>query len=677
MKPEDYSYATPRCVKLRDGRVLTIRLIEAADLPQMVVFYRDMPAEQAVYYRDTPEAMATGAANWVPATAINPNIVCLVLVDEVGAIHGESWYQWNAEKPEVSLFALCIRPTVQGQGAGRLMMKRLLEISDTYGPPRMSLTVQIENTRAWKLYTSMGFKPLYEQMREARVDAPPMPELYMERVTGTAPQAERTSLHVGWASVDITPTQPMFITGQFHGRLPEEPAEVLTATALVLDNGEDCAAFISCDLVCVFSDLELAVRAGIATALPELNNGTVILNATHTHTAPGMGDNRYFLSPEMRERFAPHLPDVAVYRKIVSTRIVEAVVDAWQRRAPGKAGWGLDFAEIGRNRRWVDHDGKSTMYSHSGIPNFSHIEGYEDHSVNVLATYDTVGALTGVVVNVPCPSQVGEMDYRFSADYWHDTRSALRQHLGEALYVMPQCSAAGDQSPHLLYEKAALHRMERLRGQTPRTAIAARLASAVRDIVASIGSEASDDLPLRTSAAVINLPLTVISDPQAEEALRAAKACQATQDAEAKKLTDNPELLQAPRWYVPITEATRTGLWYRGMLERYELMKAKPDAMKTVIIRGVRLGDIAFASNPFEYYLDYGIKIKASSPFLQTFLVQLAGEGTYLPSQRSMEGGGYGSTPTSNPVGPEGGLILAEATLALLNELYADPVSKR
>jgi hypothetical protein len=59
------------------------------------------------------------------------------------------------------------------------------------------------------------------------------------------------------------------------------------------------------------------------------------------------------------------------------------------------------------------------------------------------------------------------------------------------------------------------------------------------------------------------------------------------------------------------------------------------------------------------------------SPALQTFIVQLAGNGTYVPSQRAAGGGGYGAVPASNPVGPEGGNVLAEYTLETLQELMS------
>ena len=171
---------------------------------------------------------------------------------------------------------------------------------------------------------------------------------------------------------------------------------------------------------------------------------------------------------------------------------------------------------------------------------------------------------------------------------------------------------------------------------------------------------------------MVNLPLNRISAQSADDALLEAKRFGATRDAEIKKLTDTPERLQEPRWYVPLTQAIRRGDWFRGVVARYEQMKEKPEAAMTVVIRGVGLGDVVFASNPFEYYLDYGVMIKARSPFLQTFLIQLAGAGSYLPSLRSTLGGGYGSVPASNPVGHEGGMILAEATIALLLRLQSE-----
>jgi hypothetical protein len=89
-----------------------------------------------------------------------------------------------------------------------------------------------------------------------------------------------------------------------------------------------------------------------------------------------------------------------------------------------------------------------------------------------------------------------------------------------------------------------------------------------------------------------------------------------------------------------------------------------------VELHAVRLGDLAFATNPFELYLDYGQRIKARSRAEQTFLVQLAcGRLGYLPTARAVAGGGYGALIANGSVGTEGSRILVEESIAAINGL--------
>ena len=92
------------------------------------------------------------------------------------------------------------------------------------------------------------------------------------------------------------------------------------------------------------------------------------------------------------------------------------------------------------------------------------------------------------------------------------------------------------------------------------------------------------------------------------------------------------------------------------------------DLTLPVEVHAIRLGDVGFVTNPFELYLDYGIQIKGRSPAVQTFVVQLAGPGSYLPTARAMESGGYGTT--SGEVGPEGGSKLVEWSVNTLERLW-------
>ncbi|HCA47432.1 MAG TPA: hypothetical protein DEP45_08755 [Armatimonadetes bacterium] len=172
----------------------------------------------------------------------------------------------------------------------------------------------------------------------------------------------------------------------------------------------------------------------------------------------------------------------------------------------------------------------------------------------------------------------------------------------------------------------------------------------------------------------MRLPLRPLSEEDAKSADAEAAKWREEYQAELAKLEANPQARNEPkwhepRWYVPVTKAYRRMNWYRRVRERYEEQQ-KEAPFRDVRLHIIRIGDIAIATNPFEYYLDFGIYIKARTPAMQTFLVQLAGPGTYVPSARSIAGGGYGSVPASNPIGPDGGRQVAEATINALLRMW-------
>jgi hypothetical protein len=87
----------------------------------------------------------------------------------------------------------------------------------------------------------------------------------------------------------------------------------------------------------------------------------------------------------------------------------------------------------------------------------------------------------------------------------------------------------------------------------------------------------------------------------------------------------------------------------------------------------IRLGDVAFATNPFELFADFGFRISGRSRARQTFLVQLSCDSCgYLPTERAIKGGGYSAMV--NRVGPEGGQVLVNETIKCINELWNNPL---
>ncbi len=484
-------------------------------------------------------------------------------------------------------------------------------------------------------------------------------------------ERQNQKLFVGWASRDVTPDRPVMLRGQFSVRISQSVHDPLTVTALTLESAGEQCVMVSVDHVTIPEEFSSGVRAKLRELAPGLEPDKVFLSATHTHTAPQMLPPD---SPDISipwENPGPEVMSPLEYADLLIGRTAECVAEAWQHRKPGFVAWGRGYAVVGRNRRQVKRDGSSLMYGDTAADDFSHIEGYEDPSVDFLFTYDDAQNLTGMVVNLACPSQVTESRLFVSADFWHETRCEIRKRRGEHLFVIPQCSAAGDQSPHVMINKEAEARMIRLKGLLDETGgdlqlaermeIARRIVTAMDDVFPAASRDLQETPILAHVARTIELPRRQVSEEDVCEA-RAQMAVYTKRLEE--ELSDRPPTDQERSFCYG-----RRG-WYAKVIERYELQKTQPTYPMELHV--VRLGDIAFATNSFELFLDFGIRIEARSKALQTFVVQLAGPGSYLPTQRSVAGKSYGSEPASNLVGPKGGEVLVEETLASVAELFLE-----
>ena len=501
---------------------------------------------------------------------------------------------------------------------------------------------------------------------------------------------------IGWASADLTPEDPVVLTGFSRARVSEGVLDPITATVLVIesiDGGEaDSVVMVSCDIISISDELRDRVRARVKEALPEIDVDTIVLNATHTHcgpetrTKPDLAKKLGEYGLEMPLAWSRWGIDLGAmspveYADFAADQIAKAIEKAWKGRKPGGVSFGLAHAVVGHNRLTAYADGTSRMYGKVDQPNFSHVEGYEDHSVNLLYTWNSDGELTGVLINLATPSQASGGS-RLSADFWHDTRVELRSRFGEELFVFPQCSAAGDQSPVVLVNKKAEARMERLTKRNRRQQTAVRIADAVASIL-PVMEETIDWDPAfahrteqveldrrRLSEEDIKTPRKTHHRPQLETVEQAFDRLREEYRTLLQKIEEHPEVKEKRGWFNEIT-----GVYWRmarasRVLDRFELQKTQPKM--PVEVHVIRIGDMAVATNPFELYIDFGTQIKARSKAVQTFVVQLAGRGSYLPTERSVAGGAYGAIPESTEVGPEGGRELVNQTLELLDSLWAD-----
>jgi hypothetical protein len=289
---------------------------------------------------------------------------------------------------------------------------------------------------------------------------------------------------IGWARRNVTPTGKVSLWGQHFVRVTDEIRDPLTVTALALasEDGREAAILVSLD-ACSPSEYVLdACRRQLAAARPEVRPQALFISGTHTHSGPDQ-------VPDGALR--PDLPDDVMTAKEYADLLVEwitgAAIEAWDSRTHGALSWGRGYAVVGSNRRAAYFDGSSQMYGRTDVPEFSHIEGHEDHAVELLFTYDSQHALTGMIVNVPCPSQCTAAGCFVSADYWHETREELRRRHGQHLHVLAQCSAGGDISPRTLLNWKADARMLRLKGHGDDYDIARRVESAHASAVPPAG----------------------------------------------------------------------------------------------------------------------------------------------------------------------------------------------
>ena len=477
-------------------------------------------------------------------------------------------------------------------------------------------------------------------------------------------------IHIGWASRDITPKGKVNLSGQFYPRITDKVRDPLSVTALTVSNRNDAFIFVSCDVVQNAALVIDKARAGIKNKNPDFPIDKLVINVTHTHTAPDIRGAVDYATLDQEDRKGLQSPEDNL--NLLVNGIVEAALESWEARKPGMFAWGFGNAEVGRNRRMVylkdfqvEHQGdpgkviekNARLYGNTNVPDFSHIEGYEDHNVNFIFTFDMNKKLTGSIINIACPSQESEQLYMASADFWHEVRLLLRGKYGNDLFILPQCAAAGDQISRPMRNRRAEERMRDLKNMDSRQIIAQKIGAAFDDAFSWAPRDIRAEAPIVHSTREIQLSRRMPSEEEYSKNLKWIK------EYEAMPMLDPREKRFLSRC--------------KNTVKRYEDMKNGIDLYQTMELHAIRLGDIAFATNSFELFLDYGIRIQERSPAIQTFIVQLAGKGvefggSYLPSRRAELGGGYSASVYCNQVGSKGGQELVDASIAELDKLWAD-----
>ena len=430
-----------------------------------------------------------------------------------------------------------------------------------------------------------------------------------------AGEADGDPLYVGWAVADITPDRPVALTGQLFKRISESVQDPLNATILAMetrgDNGrKEQAIMISCDLTFMRAQTQKKLQGVIAKKLDDFDASRLFLNATHTHTAPGLLDGEFFGLYDTSDDKSVMIP--SEFEAFFIEKVADAVISAWNSRKPGGFSWGLGNAVLGHNRRVVKFDETASMYGVDD-PKFSHYEGANDTKAQMLFFWDKNKALTGILVNTVATAQVTDSTNFISADFYSEARQIIKEKYGDDIVVFFQIGAAGDITPdsfEYIYKQAGNVMLKR-KGITARQELANRMLQAVDEVMPYVKDDIDYQPVFKHKVVKVELP---VKEPAA-----------------------------TPFYIV--------------------------DDVNPAEIHVIRLGDIAIATNPFELFLDYGMLIKARSKAILTFIVELSCQHSgYLPTPAAIKGGGYSAD--NYLVGPEGGYKLVDETVKQINGLW-------
>lgn len=497
-----------------------------------------------------------------------------------------------------------------------------------------------------------------------------------------------SNFKIGWGKRELSTTEPVMIPGQMYMRLSEGVHDPLYATAMCVDGGEDAAIFCTVDLLSLRGGVVEMTKRKAAALCPELPADKIIMGATHTHSG-----GTVVQTPEKTPDGQEIYPGTE-YRDFFTTRCAEAIVEAWNSRGNAGMAYGYGYAVVAHARRVTYLHDMSALQKNSAAPNghavmygktndrwFAGYEAGADHFLNLMFTFDQCEKLTGIVVNVPCPSQLSEQFTKLSADYWNEVRQMVAKEYGQDVYVLPQCAAAGDLSPRILhYHQAQARRMHLKYGldyapaaakgnssdnynkiMGERCDIAERILDGIREVYSWAKKDIRTDVPVRHEVQDMHLQCRMIT--------REEKAWCENNIEDMKNMVPDPATCTPEEYRKAQSRYNSVKNRNERAIDRYHNQQTEPNCYTRV--HTVRIGDIAFATTRFELFMDFMHRLQARSPFVQTFVVQLAGDegGGYLATQRGRDNKGYSASIFCNLVSPEGGQQWVENVLETLNQM--------
>jgi len=304
---------------------------------------------------------------------------------------------------------------------------------------------------------------------------------------GEAAQDSGAEWKVAFASVKITPEQPVSLAGYASRTGPFEKVESdLYAKALCLeDRNGQVGVLVTTDLIGLRADLCENVCSRVAKSTG-LKREQILLNASHIHTGPSLSMGRAGASPDQTAKASPN----AEYTLKLQDKLVDLIVTAVKnKREPSRLSWGQGVANFVLSRReWTD----------KGVVLGKNARAPADRSVPVLRIDAPDGTLRCVLFGAATHNTTLRPQHKFiCGDYAGYAQANLEKaHPGVQAMFMLGCAGDSDPYPHGTLELARQHGAE-LSGEVDRV-MTTKLTEVHGPLTTVLGTV---DLPVRPRTA--------------------------------------------------------------------------------------------------------------------------------------------------------------------------------
>jgi hypothetical protein len=451
-----------------------------------------------------------------------------------------------------------------------------------------------------------------------------------------------SALKVGFAERDITPDPGMEMPGAYMKEREWKIHDACKVRAVVFDDGRTQVALVGLDALMVPRHLVLAARRIIHERCG-IRPDSVLIGASHDHSAGPVG----MVQPGSYDDASPLVKKLAYevsqdadagYLERVQEEIVTAVCHAHSCRVEASCGFGVGKeGTVSFNRRLRMKNGLTYTHPGQGNPDIVGYAGPIDPQVGVVGAWDKEGRLLGCIVNFACHATTSPGG--FSANWIYYMEKTIRGGLGKDVSVVFLQGCCGDitQVDNLSpYAFPTEEKWAEIVGSSVG-------AEAVKVLVKAASGE---EIPLDARSKVWNIKRRVPS---------------------AEHVRQSYELVQKDPKQVDLTD------WvFAKEIVLLDALLAKEPAAE-VEVQAIQVGPSVFLTNPAEFFVEYGLELKAKSRFPFTFPVELAnGCVGYVPTEEAFgpHGGGYETRLTSySNLEVSAGRQMVEAGLELAGQM--------